>query len=344
MFELAWPWLLAALPLPLVMRFLPQRQSVEPALKVPFFRSLADLSDNRSASRRKPLSRLGLWLIWALCLLAAADPRWVGEAESMPYSGRDMMLAVDLSYSMLEVDMLPPGVTDMQFQNKQDYNRLDAVKDVVGDFMVRRKGDRLGLILFADNAYLQAPLSHDSATVNQLLQEAEIGFAGRMTAIGDAIGLAVKHLKDNPANSRRVILMSDGENNAGKLDPLAAAEKAAELGIVIYTIAFGADEIIVQGRHGPERVNPSRDLDEKTLRDIAERTGGQYFRARSTEELDNIHRQLDRLEPLEVDTLMVRPVTSLFYWPLALALFLSLCMALSSVWRNRSQPLEVKHD
>ena len=339
MLEFAWPWLLLALPLPLLMRLLPARESAEPALKVPFFSALKSLGEKTARASRKRLSRLCLWLIWALCVLAAADPRWVGEAESMPYTGRDLMLAVDISLSMLEVDMQPPGVTTMQFQNNSDYTRLHAVKDVVGDFMQRRRGDRLGLILFADNAYLQAPLSHDTATVNQLLQEAQIGFAGRMTAIGDAIGLAIKQLKDNPANSRRLILMSDGENNAGTLDPREAAQKAAELGIVIYTIAFGAEEMIVQGRRGPERINPSRDIDERTLQQIAETTGGQYFRARSTEELEEVHHQLDRLEPLEVDTLKVRPITSLFHWPLGLALLLSALFALARLWPAR----EVSH-
>jgi len=335
MLEFAWPWLLLALPLPLLMRWLPARETAEPALKVPFFNALQSLGIKTANRSRKGFSRLTLWLLWALCLLAAADPRWVGEAQSMPYSGRDLMLAVDISVSMLEVDMVPPGVTSMQFQNNRNYTRLHAVKDVVGDFMQRRRGDRLGLILFADSAYLQAPLSHDIVTVNQLLQETEIGFAGRMTAIGDAIGLAIKQLKDNPANSRRLILMSDGENNAGRLLPEEAAQKAAELGIVIYTIAFGAEEIIVQGRRGPRRINPSKDIDVRTLQQIAELTGGQYFRARSTQELQDIHRQLDLLEPLEVDTLTVRPITSLFYWPLALALILSVLMTLVYLWQSR---------
>ncbi|HEY7886304.1 MAG TPA: VWA domain-containing protein [Cellvibrionaceae bacterium] len=338
MFELAWPWLLILLPLPLLMRFLPAKKNREPALKVPFFNALNSISAVTGGQRRRPFGHLCLWLIWALCVLAASDPRWVGEPESVPFSGRDLMLAVDLSASMLETDMVPPGVTTMQFQNQQ-YTRLDAVKDVIGDFVTRRQGDRLGLILFADNAYLQAPLSHDSAAVNQLLQESFIGLAGRMTAIGDALGLAIKHLKDNPTNSLRLILLSDGENNAGVIDPVNAAEKARELGIVVYTIAFGADDMIVQTTRGPRRHNPSRDLDEQTLQRIAELTGGQYFRARSTEELHEIHQTIDQLEPVELDQLLVRPIISLFYWPLGAALILSLLLALARLWLNKPSRL-----
>ena len=330
MFEFGWLWLLALLPAPLLIRFLPARQQQEAALQVPFFDQVNELSIKHQTRSTNRFHYLLLWLIWALCVIAAADPKWLGEAKSLPYTGRDLMLAVDISKSMDEKDMLPPGVTSMQFQNRS-YNRLDAVKAVIGDFAEQRQGDRLGLILFADQAYLQAPLTYDTATVNQLLQESQIGFAGSATAIGDALGLAIKRLKDRPEGSRRIILLSDGANTAGQTEPLEAAQKARDMGVKIYTIGFGADEQIVQTAFGPRRYNPSRDLDEKALQEIAELSGGQYFRARSTEELELIHKRLDTLEPIELDELKVRPSKRLFYWPLGLALTLALLLALTFI-------------
>jgi Ca-activated chloride channel family protein len=327
MFEFGWLWLLALLPAPLLMRFVPAKTQNDAALRVPFFNQVHDMGQSSQGGRKNIANYLLLWLIWVLCVLAAADPRWLGEAKSLPYSGRDLMLAVDISKSMDEKDMLPPGVTSMQFQNRS-YNRLDAVKAVIGDFARQRQGDRLGLILFADQAYLQAPLTYDTATVNQLLQEAQIGFAGAATAIGDALGLAIKRLKDRPEGSRRIILLSDGANTAGQTEPMDAAQKARDMGVKIYTIGFGAEEQIVQTAFGPRRYNPSRDLDEGALQEIAELTGGQYFRARSTEELELIHKRLDALEPIELDELKVRPSKRLFFWPLGLALLLTLLLAL----------------
>ncbi|WP_049721552.1 VWA domain-containing protein [Gilvimarinus polysaccharolyticus] len=327
MFEFGWLWLLALLPAPLLIRALPARQQNDAALRVPFFNQVHSIGPS-THTRGKNIANYGLlWLIWALCVIAAADPRWLGEAKSLPYSGRDLMLAVDISKSMDEKDMLPLGVTSMQFQNRS-YDRLDAVKAVIGNFTEHRQGDRLGLILFADKAYLQAPLTYDTATVNQLLQEAQIGFAGAATAIGDALGLAIKRLKDRPEGSRRIILLSDGANTAGQTEPMDAAQKARDMGVKIYTIGFGADEQIVQTIRGPRRYNPSRDLDEHTLQEIAKVTGGQYFRARTTEELELIHQRLDALEPIELDELKVRPSKRLFFWPLGLALFITGLLAL----------------
>lgn len=337
MFEITLPWLLLILPLPFLMRWVPSRMTTEPALRVPFFQQIASMNTHVHVNSRRRTSLIILWLIWLLCVFAAAGPRWVGESESLPHTGRDLMLAVDISGSMVEQDMQPQGVVTMQFKNSA-FTRLDAVKAVVGDFATRRIGDRLGLILFADHAYLQAPLTHDNKTVNQLLQESEIGFAGKLTAIGDAIGLGIKRLRTKPDDgNRRLILLTDGENNAGITQPLKAAERAAAENIKIYTIGFGAKEMIVQTHRGPARHNPSKDLDENTLQQIAQITGGQYFRAHSTEELENIHLQLDALEPIELDALKIRPIKSLFYWPLILALCLSVLMALVHLLPYRLQ-------
>jgi Ca-activated chloride channel family protein len=192
-------------------------------------------------------------------------------------------------------------------------------------------GDRLGLILFGTQAYLQTPLTFDRKTVMTLLNESAIGLAGDNTAIGDAIGLAVKRLKNQPANSRVLILMTDGANTAGEVSPLKAAELAADNQLKIYTIGIGADEMIVRSFFGSHKVNPSRDLDEDTMIKIAKSTGGRYFRARNTDELNNIYMLLDKLEPVEKDKQYFRPRSELYFWPLSLALIITGFLCLSKV-------------
>ncbi len=328
MLDFQWTWLLALAPLPLFALILPSAQKREPALKVPFYKSAAELREQQPGrSGGGKFNKLILWLIWLSCLAAAANPQWVGEAERMPSSGRDLLLAVDISGSM--------KIEDMQYRGNT-INRLQATKIVVSDFVQERKSDRLGLILFGTQAYLQTPLTYDRETVNTLLWEAQIGFAGEKTAIGDAIGLAVKRLRQRPDTSRVLILLTDGSNNAGALNPDRAAELAQQNNVKIYTIAFGADEMITQGFFGPRRINPSQDIDEEALRRVARQTGGQYFRARNLEELGAIHEQLNRLEPIELDEATFRPTRSLVHWPLSLAFGLSLLWALGSWWRNRA--------
>ena len=248
----------------------------------------------------------------------------------MPVSGRDLLLAVDISGSMDTRDMI---------LNRTAVNRLKVVKKVAGEFIRRRRGDRVGLILFGSRAYLQTPLTFDTETTATLLDESEIGLAGRETAIGDAIGLAVKRLRDDAAADRILVLLTDGANTSGEVQPLQAAEFAARDGLTIYTVGVGADEMMVQDFFGSRVVNPSADLDEDTLRMIAERTGGRYFRARDAVSLEKIYRILDQLEPVESDVEMVRPVDELFFWPLGIAYALALLAALLSIrpWAFRAQ-------
>ncbi|MDC0598960.1 VWA domain-containing protein, partial [Gammaproteobacteria bacterium] len=211
----------------------------------------------------------------------------------------------------------------------QNATRLEVVKSVVGDFVERRTGDRLGLILFAARAYTQAPLTFDRNTVETLLREAEIGIIEEnATAIGDAIGLGVKHLKERPETSRVLILLTDGVNNSGEITPLQAGELAAKERIKIYTIGIGAESTVNSSLFGPRTINPSADLDEATLTEIAENSGGQYFRARDRRELEQIYTILDALEPVEQDAETFRPTISLFYWPLGISLLLSFLIAL----------------
>jgi Ca-activated chloride channel family protein len=211
-------------------------------------------------------------------------------------------------------------------------NRLAVVKKVAGEFIQGRRGDRVGLVLFGSRAYLQTPLTFDTETTAVLLEESEIGLAGRETAIGDAIGLAVKRLREDAASERVLILLTDGANTSGEVQPIQATEFAAREGLRIYTVGVGADEMMVQDFFGSRLVNPSADLDEDTLMAIAERTGGAYFRARDAEALARIYEQLDELEPVESDQEAIRPVDELFFWPLAAAFLLALVGLGVSMW------------
>lgn len=321
MFELQWPWLLALLPLPIVVYLIPAQKKADAALRVPFFAQVKHIETHTQSLRtRATANQIALWAIWCALIVAAANPQWIGEPVSMPNSGRDLLIAVDISGSM--------KIPDMKYQG-QEIRRLDAVKMVVGDFVKNRKSDRLGLVLFGTQAYLQAPLTYDRQTVNTLLQETEIGFAGDQTSIGDAIGLSIKRLRARPDAQRVLVVLTDGANTAGELEPIKAAELAEKEHVKIYTIGFGADEMTIDnGFFGKRTVNPSADLDEPTMRAIADKTGGQYFRARNLEELAEIHQTLNKLEPIDSEDEKFRPVKSLFFYPLAFAFLLSLAWAL----------------
>ncbi len=324
--EFTWPWLFAALPLPLLALLLPRARRAEPAtLRFPFYAALRDNLQTHTGQR----SRLRLALAtaaWLLLVLAAARPQLIGESVHLPVSGRSLMLAVDISGSMQN--------EDMQVRGRQ-LSRLTAVKVVAGDFIEQRKGDRIGLILFGDEAYLQAPLTFDRQTVRILLDEAQIGLAGQQTAIGDAIGLAIKRLRKEPDSNRVLILLTDGANTAGNVDPLKAADLAAREGVRIYTIGIGSGETVVQTPFGPRRV-ATGDLDEGNLKAIAEKTGGRYFRARDTAQLAQIYDLLDRIEPISEDEQTWRPVDELYVWPLGSALLLSVLIALAAAYRRRA--------
>ena len=323
MLELALPWILLLLPLPwLVYRFSPAVDTTPQAgLYIPFAEDLRMASQQSSDQTRQ--HRALLWLAalaWLLLLLAAARPQWLGDPIEVSRSGRDVMLAVDLSGSMKIQDFILHG---------NHIDRLTATKQVAGDFIQRREGDRIGLILFGSQAYLQAPLTFDRTTVNALLQESVIGLAGKQTAIGDAIGLAVKRLKGKQDISRLVlILLTDGVNTAGQLSPEEGVALAKKIGLHIHTIGIGASSIEVPSFFGTQTVNPSADLDEKMLASIAKQTGGQYFRAHDTDELEKIYAAIDQLEPVKGDAETFRPIQSLFIYPLALASALALLILL----------------
>lgn len=340
MIEWLWPWALVLAPLPwLVRRLAPPAHSQDPALRAPFFEQWQHMSEAQQGGKntRGALPAIALWLLWLLLLVATARPVWIGEPIELPNSGRDLMLAVDISGSM--------RIEDMQL-GQVVARRIDAVRQLGADFIARRSGDRLGLILFGSNAYVQSPLSFDTSTVKRFLLEAQIGFAGQETAIGDAIGLAVKRLKERPAESRVLILLTDGQDTASSVEPLDAAKLAGNLGIRIYTIGIGADEMTLPGlfgsSFGSRQVNPSAELDEAGLQEIAKITGGQYFRARNPQELANIYQLLDQLEPVEQETATYRPRQALGYLPLLLALAISFLLALRHCWHGVSWGRETR--
>lgn len=320
MYNFLWWWMFLLLPLPWLLRrwLKPAELEAGVALKIPF---LEDFQQGNRLLARSWHSLLALILgilTWVMLITAAARPVWIGDTVALPMAGRDLMMAVDLSGSMQEQDFILNG---------EVVDRLVATKAVAGEFIRKRTGDRIGLVLFGDQAYLQAPLTFDRQTVLQLLNESALGLAGERTAIGDAIGLSLKRLQDSLEKNRVLILMTDGANTAGSVSPLEAAEMAASAGLKIYTVGIGSESDAMRSVFGFQLMNPNADLDETTLKAIAEKTGGVYFRARDTEEFHKIYAELDRLEPVEKEAEHWRPQQELFRWPLLLAFVLALLAA-----------------
>lgn len=305
MFEFTWPWFLCLLPLPILIHFLPKVAPKGSALWFPNAGYLEKRQENLPSKKSISLPLIFLSLAWVFLVCAIARPTWLGEPTQVTPSGRDLLIALDLSGSMQIKDMTLDG---------HPVDRLDAEKAVLSDFIKKRRGDRIGLIVFGSKAYLQAPLSFDTKTINQLVQEEQIGFAGEQTAIGDAIGLGIKRLENKPSDKKVLILMTDGANTAGRVNPDQAASFAATQHLRIHTIGIGADSMQVQGFFGPQTINPSSDLDEKMLKSIAHKTGGEYFRAKSTADLRRIYATLDKLEPTPAQNIWQRPITSYFHW------------------------------
>ena len=313
--EFVWPWIVVLLPLPWLLRRWLTPAAPGQALHLPQ-PGLAPLA--------APRSRVGgvtpwlLLLAWLCMLAAAARPQWVGPAQAQQRSGRAMMLAVDLSGSMQTPDMELGG---------QTIDRFGAVEAIVGDFIGRRDGDELGLILFGSRAFLVTPLTYDLSAVRAQLDGAVVGLAGTETAIGDAIAVAVKRLAALPQQARVLVLLTDGVNNAGNIEPRDAARAAAAAGVRIYTIGIGATRMQVPGFFSNQIVNPSADLDAGMLKNIAEETGGRFFRATDSGELADAYRAVDALEPMPQRAPALRPRHELFRWPLlvaALALLLAI--------------------
>src|SRR5512135_2651905 len=321
MIHFDWPWMLLCLPLPwLLARWLPPAQPDGAALFLPFVASFAAAATPGEHGMARPRQLL-FALIWLLLVLAAVRPQWLGDPLPVPTTGRRLLLAVDVSGSMATQDMAGNAT------------RLQVVQKVAGDFIRRRHGDQVGLILFGTQPYLQAPLTPDLNTVGQFLNEAMIGVAGTQTAIGDAIGLAIKRLRDDSDKNGRkgetvLVLLTDGANDAGAMPPDEAAKMAAAAGLRIYTIGVGSDQQV-----DPFGLGGGSDLDEDTLKFIAKTTGGAYFRATDVENLEKVYARIDRLEPSDARQQWYRPRDEWFPWPLGAALLLSLPAVL---WNGRT--------
>jgi Ca-activated chloride channel family protein len=322
--EFAWPWIFVLLPLPwLLWRWL-RPVALGQALHLPYTGMRFDNEHNASIRSIVPWL---LALVWISLLAAAARPQRLGPPQAQEHSGRALMLAVDLSGSMQTPDMELAG---------QPVSRFGAVEAIADDFIARRTGDQMGLILFGSRAFLVTPLTYDLNAVRQQLRSAVVGLAGTQTAIGDAIAVAVKRLSALPEPARVLVLLTDGVNNTGNIEPLQAANAAKAAGVRIYTIGIGATHMSVPGLFGNQEVNPSEDLDAGMLTTIAQETGGQFFRATDTGELAQAYRAIDALEPMPQHGPTLRLRHELFRWPLVAAMLLFLLATFASR-RTRAQ-------
>ena len=326
----AWPWLLLVIPLPwLVHLMLPARASKAQALRVPWSERLRTVASGGvllTSPRGFPWLAM---LAWCLLCVAASRPQELGPPIAPPQVGRDMMLAVDLSASMGEQDMELGG---------RLVDRLTAAKAVLADFLDRRVGDRIGLVVFGDRAFALTPLTLDRDSVREQLDASVVGLAGRATALGDAIALSTKRLQQQDTNQRAgkehvLIVLTDGVNTAGVLEPAKAAQIARDAGVRIHTIAFGGEGGGALSVFGFSLPTGGDEVDEAGLQEIAQLTGGRFFRARDTEALAGIYAEIDALEPVKRQGHAVRPKIERYPWPLGFALAIG---ALALLLRRRA--------
>lgn len=324
MFEFAYIWIFYLAPLPiLVFLLVPVVKKRRNALAAPFFDRLVEASGQKPSkgtgiTRRKIPALIVLLLVWLLVLTALASPQIVGEPEKKIKTARSMMIAVDISGSMTTKDWMIEGGR---------VSRWEAVKTVMNEFIVRREGDRLGLLFFGTQAYLQTPFTQDLQLVEQMLHEVEVGMAGQKTALGNAIGRSIELFEADSVDKKVLILLTDGVDSGSEINPVQAARAAAHDSVIIYAIGMG---------------DPNAgffDLDEKTLKLLATETAGKYFRAINSEELEKVYTTIEELEPIEYEDESYRPVELLYYWPLsiafALAILHQLISAIVSIIRRR---------
>ena len=324
MLELAHPWALALLVLPVLMRLLPAYKESRDSVKVPFFDKLVELSQQRPQSgamilRRDRAQRFLVGFMWLCLVVSAAKPEWIGAPVEQQKSGRDLMIGVDLSGSMEARDFTLPG--------GQTVDRLQAVKYVLEDLADQRASDRLGLIVFGTAAYLQTPFTDDHLVWAKLLEETEIGMAGQSTVFGDAIGLAIKLFMESDSDNRVLIMLTDGNDTGSTVPPVDAAKVAATKDIRIYTIAIGDPAAV-----GEEA------LDIETLERVSEVTGGQHFQALDQDQLRGAYEAIGELEPELYETISYRPRQSLHWVPVGLAVALYLVYHSLAAWRSARRP------
>jgi len=325
MLTIDYPWLLLLLPLPLVLHWLlPAYSEQRPSVRLPFFDLLRETSGAQAASgavqRKRSLIQAVLFIvIWFAALAALIRPQWLEPPVVRELPTRDLLLAVDLSGSM--------EAEDFTSREGKKVDRLSAVKEVLDEFLSRRKGDRVGLLVFGTAAFVQVPFTQDLEVSRQLLDETEVRMAGPKTAFGDAIGLGISLFERSQVAQRVMIALTDGNDTGSKIPPHEAARIAADQDIIIHTVAIG----------DPTSVGEEK-LDEEALRQVAEISGGKYFFAGDREQLEGIYTELDRLETRQVETVSYRPKTDLFHWPLALiALLILLYHSLAWLGSRRSR-------
>jgi Ca-activated chloride channel family protein len=325
MLEFTQAWAFLLLPLPLLVRWLlPPHRERQDSLQVPFFQRLVLLSGETpsagaSVRRRRRVQAAASILGWFLLVAAAARPEWVGPPITVEKTARDLMLALDLSGSM--------GATDFRDADGSALDRLSAAKQVLDRFAAEREGDRLGLIVFGNAAYLQAPFTDDLQTWRTLLAESEVAMAGPSTALGDAIGLAITLFQASKTDNRVLIVLTDGNDTGSRVPPVDAADIAASYGVTIYTVAVGDPATV-----GEEA------MDLATLEAVAVATGGLSFQALDREGLQAAYARINSLEPARYDSLSYRPRSSLFHLPLAaFAILYVIALPLFALlgWRSR---------
>jgi Ca-activated chloride channel family protein len=330
MFSFYWPWMILLLPLPFLARLLGTPNNKNGNTQELHFSYIERLqaafqhhsNDNNPSNK---WYQILLALMWLCLVLALMQPQFVDKFTSAKNKGYDLMLAVDLSGSMKALDFS----TDTQ-----RIDRLDVTKKVVTEFVNQRQGDRIGLILFGQQAYLQVPLTLDTLAVNQMLNNSVVGMAGDSTAIGDALGLAVRNLRDRPKDSRVIILLTDGEDNASSIPPLQAADLAKEYGIRIYAIGVGSDGAVPFPDNNGNIVMAQLGMDEDLLKEISAKTGGSYFRATDTKSLEEIYQRINTMEKTEAQSREYLIREPLYRYPLGAALLLLAFITLAPLYRR----------
>ena len=311
-----WPYAALLFLVPILFSFAAFRSSFNQLYLKSYLTDVVAKIAPASAIKSK---RFVIWwwptILWILMSIALMRPQFVGEPLETPRSGRNIMMVLDISESM--------EAQDFTFEGRS-VDRITLAKAVMMDFIDNRGGDGIGLVVFGSEPFLHAPISFDHKTIKRFLLDSQVGFAGPKTAIGDALGLSVKKLMEQPEGEHMIVLLTDGQNNAGKLDPEMAAEIAEREGVKLYIVGLGASSMVVDGFFGPTKVNPSRDLEESEpkLREMAKRTGGAYFRAKDSEALAQVYKEIDALEPVVLETQVIIPKKELFYWPLTLLVVL----------------------
>ncbi len=323
MFEFSYPWVLVLITLPFIINRLPWYYiSKRSALRISFKedidaagRSKSEVSGISSASL---LQKILFIFIYLMVIIALAKPQYIGAPLSKEISQREVLVSIDLSGSM--------ATKDFKDKNGTSIDRLEAVKMVLGDFFKARKGEKIGLILFGNAAFVQAPFTQDLTALEHLLSELNIGMAGPQTAMGDSIGLAVKMFQDSNVTDRMLIVMSDGDDTGSKVPPLTAAKLAAKNDVSIFTIAMGDPKNA--GEHP---------IDTETLKEIAKTTGGKFYYAWNSDELSDIYKQIDKLKPKEVKEITHRPKFDLFIYPIFVTLLLLLGYGLILFMQSRKE-------